>query len=141
MTDGLEGFPIVVDFPVAWGDMDAFGHVNNTRYFRWFEDGRLAYFAALEIEELMRTTGIGPILASTECRFRIPLTYPDSVRIGATVREVQDDSFTMRYAVVSTTHHRVAADGEARVVAFDYAAGRKATWPDELRRRIGRIQG
>lgn len=140
MTDPLEGFPIVVDFPVAWGDMDAFGHVNNTKCFRWFEDGRLAYFAALDLDEFMRTTGVGPILASTECRFRIPLAYPDSVRIGATVTEVGDDFFTMRYAVVSATYQKVAAEGEGRVVAFDYAAGRKTTWPEEMRRRIGTVQ-
>lgn len=141
MTDPLDGFPVVVDFPVAWGDMDAFGHVNNTKYFRWFEDGRLAYFAALDLEEFMRTTGVGPILASTECRFRIPLAYPDSVRIGATVTEVTDESFTMRYAVVSTTHQKVAAEGEGRVVAFDYGSGRKTSWPEEMRRRITSVQG
>jgi acyl-CoA thioester hydrolase len=140
VTDPLDGYPIVVDFPVAWGDMDAFGHVNNTKYFRWFEDGRLAYFAALDLDEFMRTTGVGPILASTECRFRIPLAYPDSVRIGATVSQVGDDFFTMRYAVLSTTHQKVAADGEGRVVAFDYAAGRKTRWPDEMRRRIATVQ-
>ena len=120
--------------------MDAFGHVNNTQYFRWFEDGRLAYFGALELDEFMRTTGVGPILASTDCRFRIPLTYPDSVRIGATVTEVQDEFFTMRY-VVSTQHDKIAAEGEGRLVAFDYAAGQKTTWPDELRRRVEQIQG
>lgn len=140
MTDPLEGFPIVVDFPVSWGDMDAFGHVNNTKYFRWFEDGRLAYFAALDLDEFMRTTGVGPILASTACRFRVPLAYPDAVRIGATVSEVGDDFFTMRYAVVSTRHQQVAAEGEGRVVAFDYAAGRKATWSEEMRRRIATVQ-
>jgi len=25
----LEGFPVIVEFPVAWGDMDAMRHVNN----------------------------------------------------------------------------------------------------------------
>jgi acyl-CoA thioester hydrolase len=133
--------PVVVDFPVAWRDMDAFGHVNNAQYFRWFEDGRLAYFEALGIAELMEETGVGPILAATDCRFRLPLTYPDSVRIGATVTDVQDGEFTMRYVVVSTTHGRVAAEGSGRIVAFDYRTGTKASWPGPLRMAIAKLQG
>ncbi|WP_207891560.1 acyl-CoA thioesterase [Nocardioides jejuensis] len=140
MSEHLEGMPVIVDFPVAWGDMDAFGHVNNTQYFRWFEDGRLAYFEAIGIANLMETTGVGPILASTDCRFRVPLTYPDSVRIGASVTDVQDGEFTMRYVVVSTTHGRVAAEGTGRIVAFDYRAGTKATWPESLREAIAKLQ-
>ena len=33
----IEGFAVVERIPVLWGDMDAFGHVNNTRFIRWFE--------------------------------------------------------------------------------------------------------
>jgi acyl-CoA thioester hydrolase len=141
VSELLDGMPVVVDFPVAWGDMDAFGHVNNTQYFRWFEDGRLAYFEAIGVTELMEATGVGPILASTECRFRVPLTYPDAVRIGATVTDVQDGEFTMRYVVVSRAHGRVAAEGTGRIVAFDYRVGSKTTWPPELRAAIAKLQG
>ena len=28
-------FPVVLSQEVIWGDMDAFGHVNNTVYFRY----------------------------------------------------------------------------------------------------------
>jgi len=27
--------------PLRWGDMDAFGHINNTLYFRYMEQGRI----------------------------------------------------------------------------------------------------
>ena len=33
----LADFPVLIAWPVQWGDMDAFQHVNNTVYFRWFE--------------------------------------------------------------------------------------------------------
>ena len=61
----LEGFPVIVEFPVAWGEMDALGHVNNIVYFRYFETARIAYFERVKLLELMEKTGIGPILAST----------------------------------------------------------------------------
>ena len=39
-TDALTDFPTTVTLPVQWGDQDAFGHVNNTVYLRWFESAR-----------------------------------------------------------------------------------------------------
>ena len=34
-------------FPVRWGDMDAMGHVNNTVYFRYLENARIAWMEAI----------------------------------------------------------------------------------------------
>lgn len=138
MSLALEGFPVVIEIPVAWGDMDAFAHVNNTIYLRWFESARIAYFERIDALGVKETTGIGPILAATSCRFRIPLTYPDTVLAGARVpaESVGADRFTMEYAVLSRGHARLAADGDGRIVTFDYRAGSKAPLPDALRERI-----
>lgn len=40
----LSNYPIVYEQKVAWGDMDAFGHVNNVQYYRYIESARIAYF-------------------------------------------------------------------------------------------------
>ena len=41
-TAPLVNFPVVITWPVQWGDQDSFSHVSNTVYFRWFESGRIA---------------------------------------------------------------------------------------------------
>jgi len=74
MEDFLEGFPVVIEIPVAWGEMDAFQHVNNIVYLRYFESPRIAYFERLSFLEVMEQTGVGPILAETHCRYRRSLT-------------------------------------------------------------------
>jgi len=140
MSDPLGGFPVVVTSPVVWGEMDAFQHVNNTVYFRYFESARIAYFERLQFMELMQGTGVGPILASTQCRFKIPLTYPDTVDIGVRVTDVGDDRFVMRYAVVSRRFGKIAAEGEGLIVAFNYRENRKAPLPDEIRQRIAALE-
>ena len=38
----LADYPIVFEQRVAWGDMDAFGHVNNVIYYRYIESARLS---------------------------------------------------------------------------------------------------
>jgi acyl-CoA thioester hydrolase len=126
--------------PLQWGEMDAFGHVNNAVYFRWFESARMSYFARLGWPEIQRETGIGPILHSTRARFRVPLVWPDSVIVATRVSEVAADRFTMDYEVRSANVSRVAAEGIGIVVAFDYRKLAKAVLPEILRERIATIE-
>jgi acyl-CoA thioester hydrolase len=132
----LEGFPVIVEFPVAWGEMDALGHVNNIAYFRYFENARIAYFERIKMWNFMKETGIGPILASTQCRFRAPLAYPDVVSIGASVSDIGEDRLTMRYSVVSQRLSKIAAEGDGVLVTYDYRNNRKVPVPAELKRSI-----
>jgi len=141
MTDDpLEHCPVVIEIPVAWGQMDAFRHLNNTAYFRFFESGRIAYFERLDLLEYMEATSVGPILAATNCRFKIPLTYPDTVSIGTRVPEIADDRFTMEYYVVSHKHQKVAAEGTGLIVCFDYKQNKKTGIPSELKQRIEQLE-
>ena len=130
-------FPVSVDIDVQWGDMDAFQHVNNTVYFRWFETARIAYF--LEVG-FAAGTGVGPILAHTECRFRRPVTFPDRVRVEAGIVDLGEDRFTMAYRVYSGTSGTLVAEGTGRVVSFDYAAGTKAPLPRDVARSIRALE-
>ncbi len=139
MENLLAEYPVIVESPVIWGDMDAYEHVNNTVYFRYFESARIAFFDQLKFKEVKDETGIGPILASTQCRFRIPLTYPDTVSIGARVSDVQGDRFTMHYRVVSHQHKKVAAEGEGLLIAYDYKALTKAALPEIIYQRIQKL--
>lgn len=138
--DPLASFPVTIGVPIAWGDMDAFAHVNNTVYFRWFESARIAYFDHIGFRGGTSHDGVGPILASTQCRFRRPLVYPDAVRVGARVSDVGVDRFTMEYRVVAEATGDVAADGSGVVVAFDYRAGGKTALPAGIRDAIRALE-
>lgn len=134
-------FPVVIDTDVRWGDMDAFNHVNNVAYLRYFESGRIAYFDALELADFFGLDGIGPILAETSCRYKFPLTYPDRVSVGVRSEKLGEDRFTQQYVLVSHRHGRVAATGDGIIVTFDYSANRKAPIPDRVRERIEALEG
>jgi len=132
----LKDYPVVIDIPVAWGEMDAFQHVNNIVYFRYFESARIAYFQELGLIEVMERTGIGPILASVQCRFKISLTYPDTISVGVRVSEIMDDRFTMECAVASQRLGKITTVGEGVIVSFNYRENKKADLPAEVRERI-----
>lgn len=132
----LASFPVRLVVPVAWGEMDAMRHVNNIVYFRWFESARVAYFARILLEGFSEHQGTSAILASTSCRYRAPLEYPDTVEVGARVIGFEEHGFQMRYEIWSRNLSRLAAEGEARIVTYDYAASAKVPLPADLRARI-----
>lgn len=128
----LTDFPIIIHQPVIWNDMDAYQHVNNTVYFRYFEDARMAFFEKTRVTEFKEQHGIGPILASTRCDYRLPLTYPDQLHIGARVVEIAEKKFVMQYRVVSEKFNAIAAEGEGLIVYYDYKNARSCKIPDEI---------
>jgi acyl-CoA thioester hydrolase len=136
----MQGFPVVVEVPVVWGEMDSYRHVNNVVYFRYFENARLEYFRRLDWFEFERLTGVGPILAATQARFRRPLTYPDTVSISARVSSVAEDRFFLEHRVISHRLGEVAAEGQGTVVTYHYPSEQKVPVPEELRRRIADLE-
>ena len=132
----LKKYPVIIEIPVAWGEMDSFDHVNNVAYFRYFESVRIAYFRKLRFLEYMDQTGIGPILASTKCNYRIPITYPDTLSVGARSLEINDDHFLMEYSLLSHKAGKVAAIGEGKIVCYDYKNNCKSLFPEEIKNRI-----
>lgn len=140
--EALSDFPIVVDTPVVWADMDVFRHVNNTVLFRYFEIARIAYLERIGFTDDMEAhAGAGPILHSTHCRFRLPLVYPDRVHVGARTVELLPDRFLMEYRVMSEKAGKVAADGGGTVVSFDYIREQKTDLPDAVMRAIEEVEG
>jgi acyl-CoA thioester hydrolase len=136
----LKGFPVVVVQPVVWGDMDSYQHVNNVVYFRYFENARLEYFHRMGWPEFERVTGIGPILAATQARFRRALAYPDAIAIGCRLAEIKDDRCYLEHRIVSQRLGEVATEGQGTVVAFHYGEGRKVPFPAELVDRIRMLE-
>lgn len=129
----LEEFPVITEIKVAWGEMDALQHVNNVVYFRYFETARLEYFAQINLMDELKKTQIGPVLSDTQCRYRIPVTYPDTLLIGSKVTQVGEDRFTMEYQVVSKKMGKVTTIGSATVVMFDFRNQCKAPLSERLR--------
>jgi acyl-CoA thioester hydrolase len=140
MTDELNDYPVTVTIPVAWGEMDALGHVNNAMFFRYFETARMIYLERAGLLEIMKEIMIGPILAKTSCTFRIPVYYPDTLTVGTRVSTIGNTHFNMDYLVMSQKHG-VSAYGDGVIVTFDYRVNGKAPVPDVVIGAIEKIEG
>ncbi|MBY5921699.1 acyl-CoA thioesterase [Ferrimonas balearica] len=136
MESFQQAYPFHTPITVAWGEMDALQHVNNVVYFRYFETARIAFFQQLGLMESLKQAGIAPVLSETRARYRRPVTFPDSLLVGARITRLAEDRLTMEYAVFSQQQQTVTTLGEAEIVAFDARAGGKCAIPDALREQL-----
>jgi acyl-CoA thioester hydrolase len=136
----FEKYPVVTLLPVVWGEMDSYRHVNNVAYFRYFETARVEYFTRLDWFEFEKQTGIGPILAAIQARYRRPLTAPDTISVGTRIVSISDDRFQLEHLIVSHRLEAITTDGEGTIVTFHYPSEKKIAIPDELRKRIAQLE-
>ena len=117
---------------VRWGDMDAFGHVNNAEYLRYFEQSRIVWLEG--VGYTLAGEGTGPILAKVSVTYLKPIVYPTEMEIRLYAGPVGNTSFTLISEIVNG---RDAAErfteGEFVTVWVDYAASKSVPIPDRLR--------
>ena len=121
---------------MEWNNLDAFEHVNNTHFIRWFESARIAYLDRCDLLDWMKSQSHGPILASVHCHYRRPVFFPDTVRVGASIMRLGGTSMIIYHGVFSLDQRRIVADGESHVVLFDYARQRPVRIPETFRARV-----
>ena len=125
-----------IEQSIIWGDMDAFNHINNTIYFRYFENVRIAYFEETGVNQMMARTKVGPILGETSCRYLKPLTYPDTIKVSTYTSVLRPKRFTMKYSIESNRLSSVVAEGSGEIVFLDYNTGKTTLIPESIRESI-----
>lgn len=142
IRDEQTQFPVLLELPVQWGEMDAAGHVNNLIYLQWFESARAEYFTRLGQDIVFNEAG-GPgfILAKQSCKYLFPVTYPDTVTVGVRVTEINEDRFTMHCKIWSGRHQRLVAIANGVIVTFDYHKREKTEVPAHLKKMIHLLEG
>lgn len=138
----MDGFNYTTEIKVAWGDMDAFNHVNNVMYLHYFETARVEYFSSLGYLDRETLQKSGPIIANVTCNFRRPVVWPDTLIVGVRCLPPKTTSFMMEFAMASSAQDgAIVADGSAVIVNFDYAQNAKAPISDAFRKMLSEREG
>lgn len=132
MDELLAKFPVVFTQVVAWGDMDAFQHVNNARYYRYIESARIQYM----VEMGMFDNDVVNVVSHNSCQYLHPVTYPDTLHIGVSVVEMRNSSFSMSYTLFSEKQQCVVTKASAVVVAMQEDGLAKRALPQIIRNNI-----
>lgn len=118
--------------PVRWGDMDAYGHVNNTIYFRYCEQARVEWSEGIGYP--VRTeAGEGIVIINAACTFLIPITYPATVIVDMHAGELGRSSVMTWYELRVEGDERLYAEGSSKMVWMSHSTGKSASMPEALR--------
>ena len=120
--------------PIRWGDLDAYGHVNNTIYFRYMEQIRVEYLERLGYQ--VRPEGSAPVIINASCTFLIPLNYPGVVEIKMYCGRPGRSSIPTHYEMRLQGEDTLYATGDAKVVWMDVSSGKSVPIPLELRAQL-----
>lgn len=132
----LTQYPIVYDQKIAWGDMDAFGHVNNVIFYRYIESARLAYLDQLNILSEPLLT----VVLSNQCHYLKPVVYPDQLKVGVKVEEIRNSAFRMKYTLYSEEQKSIVANAEAVIVCVDKTSMQKIKIPEYIVDKIKQLE-
>jgi acyl-CoA thioester hydrolase len=117
---------------LRWADNDAYGHVNNTVYYAWFDS---AVNAMLVEEGLLDIASGDPIalVVGTSCDYFAPLSFPGEVEVGLAVADLGRSSVRYRLGVFVPGAEQASAAGSFTHVAVSRADRRPVPWPANWR--------
>ncbi|MDX1902152.1 MAG: thioesterase family protein [Gammaproteobacteria bacterium] len=129
-------FIFSLDIPVRWYDMDAFGHVNNSVYFTYFEQTRATWWDTIRPEGITYTD-IGPVIVNAFCTFRRAIVYPETLCVKLYISSPSRSSYEHHYEIYSANNPEILyATGSTKVVWVDRAKAKSTRLPDWIKQHL-----
>jgi acyl-CoA thioester hydrolase len=121
-----------------WHDNDAYGHINNTVYYAWFDTAVNAWLVAAGLLDITGGDPIG-LVVETGCRYAAPLAFPEPVEIGLAVARLGRSSVTYHLGVFARGADGPAAEGHFTHVYVGRESRRPAPLPEAWRAQLERL--
>jgi acyl-CoA thioester hydrolase len=135
---GRETYPAWRQITTRWADNDAYGHVNNTIYYSWFDTAVNAWLIEAGLLDIAGDP-IG-LVVETGCRYAAPLAYPEPVDIGLGIERLGTSSVTYRIGIFGRGAMAAAAEGHFTHVYVDRISRRPVALPQAWRAKLETIQ-
>jgi acyl-CoA thioester hydrolase len=113
---------------IRWGEIDSLGHLNNTQYFRYYQEARIHWFENIGID--YKSNFDIPILATINCKFIKPIFYPCDLLIKSDIGKLGYSSFTMCQKIEDQKTKQVYSEAEAIMVWVDVQESKSKEMPD-----------
>jgi acyl-CoA thioester hydrolase len=126
---GRDSYRWFITIATRWADNDAYGHVNNTVYYEWFDTAVNAWLVKADLLDIERGDPIG-LVVETSCSYFAPLSFPDDIEVGIAVDRLGSSSVTYRIGIFGAGSAEPAAQGHFTHVYVSRDSRRPAPLPD-----------
>ena len=131
-------FKVWRKFTTRWADNDAYGHVNNTVYYEWFDSAVNAWMVEQGMLDIANGDPIA-LVVETRCTYAASLEFPQAVEVGLAVAQLGRSSIRYRIGIFADGEESASAEGEFVHVVVDRAARRPAAIPADWRAKLEAI--
>lgn len=118
-----------------WSDNDAYGHVNNAIYYRWFDTAVNDWLIEGGMLEVGHGDMIG-LVVETNCRYFSPLSYPQRVGIGLGVERIGTSSVIYRLGAFEVGADHPSTEASFAHVYVDRVGRRPTAMPATMKARL-----
>lgn len=136
---GRESYRWFMTCPTRWADNDAYGHINNTVYYQWFDTAVNAWLVEAGVLDIEQGDPIG-LVAETGCSYFAPLSFPGDVEVGIAVERLGTSSVTYRIGVFGAGQAEPSAQGHFTHVHVGRQDRRPTPLPDDWRTKLEGLQ-
>lgn len=95
-------------FTTRWADNDAYGHVNNTVYYQWFDSAVNGWLVEQGLLDIQAGDPIA-LVVETRCSYFAPLEFPQDVEVGLAISQLGRSSMRYRIGVFAQDGEQAAA--------------------------------
>jgi acyl-CoA thioester hydrolase len=128
------------DCHVRFSDVDVYGHVNNVKYFEYYQEARIAFVLALSGRLYDAESTHRQVVARIDVDYKRPLLFrPEPYVVQTWVTRVGTSSYDLSCRIVDPGEEgaeTVYSTAEVRLVAYDTATGRSRPLTAEERQRL-----
>jgi acyl-CoA thioester hydrolase len=128
-------FKVWREMTSRWADNDAYGHINNTVYYEWFDSAVNAWMVEQGMLDIETGDPIA-LVVETRCTYAAPLAFPEPVEIGLAVAELGRSSIRYRIGIFSKKAESAAAEGTFVHVVVDRSTRRPVEIPADWREML-----
>jgi acyl-CoA thioester hydrolase len=132
VEEGWDGSPRIAPvaawepghFPlhVRFSDVDVYGHVNNVKYFEYFQEARIPLMRDL-VEHVPGAGDVRVVVAQTDVDYKVPILFrPEPYDVWSRITHVGTRSFTVESEI--RDGEQVLSRARVVLVCFDPVAGR-----------------
>ena len=121
-----------------WADNDAYGHVNNTVYYEWFDSAVNGWMVEQGMLDIANGDPIA-LVVDTRCSYAASLEFPQVIEVGLTVSELRRSSIRYRIGIFAEGADSAAAEGEFVHVVVDRGTRRPVEIPADWRAKLEAI--
>ncbi len=131
----MKTFKIITN--IRWSDTDKYAHVNNGKYFDYFEEARTTWvYEFSELIEWAKENNIQLVISEQSCKYRLPVMHPNKLEVTQNVTKCGAASIELAYEIRILGSEEIVTTANVKLACYNANTGRLEKIPKDIKSLI-----